>query len=57
MINFLPYLACGTLGSCLGQILVKKYYERTVYPPIIEYGNARTPLLDKFYEDHDTRFV
>ena len=54
MISWLPYLACGTLGSCIGQILVKRYYERKVHPSVIEYGNDRTPLLDKFREEeHD----
>lgn len=57
MINWLPYLACGTFSSCLGNLMVRKYYERKVYPSIVEYGNNTTPLLDKFYEEHDTRFV
>ena len=53
LLAWAPYLACGTLGSCLGQILVRKYYERKIFMPIVEFNDPGAPLLEEFYNEHE----
>jgi hypothetical protein len=46
--NLLTYLACGTFSSCVGNLVARYYYERSIRVPTIEYDTCATPLLDEW---------
>ena len=46
--NLATFIACGTISSCVGNLVARYYYERSILSPTIQYKTCASPLLDEW---------
>lgn len=54
--NLITFIACGTFSSCVGNLVARCYYERSILSPTVEYKTCATPLLDEWKQEKSREY-